>query len=147
MEQVAAAAAVNDNDLRNAFPRDQMLMLRPVKSAESLTISSINQPQRTQSDRVACTTSKPGVAATLLSSSENKSHSTDTSDLNNQCSKAELPKRNACYLNSSNFVTESPTTINNSVSRPLSSVELDEVGELEKVSQAVTNLKNSIFAQ
>ena len=140
MEQVAAAAAVNDNDLRNAFPRESML--RPVKSAESLTTSSINQPQRTQSDRVACTTSKPGLAATLLASSENKPHTTDASE----GSKAELPKRNACYVNSSNHVMESPTALNNSVSRQLSSVELDGVGELEKVCQAVTNLKNSIIS-
>ena len=65
----AAATTVNENDLKNAFPRHQML--RPVKSAESLTTISVNHPQRTQSDRLACTAAQPGVAATLLSK-ENK---------------------------------------------------------------------------
>ena len=41
---------------------------------------------------------------------------------------------------------EQSSTSNNAGSRPLSSVEIDEVGELEKVSQAVTNLKNSIIS-
>ena len=80
MDEVAAAAAgVNEADLRNAFPRDQML--RPVKSAESLVTASINHPQRTQSDRVACTTTQPGVAANLLAS-ENKSEATLSSIAN-----------------------------------------------------------------
>jgi hypothetical protein len=151
-EEVAAAAAgVNDADLRNAFPRDQML--RPVKSAESLTTATINHPQRTQSDRVACITTKPGIAATLLAS-ENKSNETEpSSGIYNQSSvecsqniKVEDAKRNISYRDYSNQKTESTSMLHQVGSRQLSSVELDEVGELEQVAQAVTNLKNSIIS-
>ena len=147
MEQVAAATAVNDNDLKNAFPRHEML--RPVKSAESLSnTASTNHPQRTQSDRLGCTASKPGVASTLLSSG-NKSLNVDCSKNHNdtsaeRCSEItkELPKRNT---NVTDPIRAPKSLANDSGSRPLS-VELDEVGELEKVSQAVVNLKNSIIS-
>ena len=128
-------------------------MLRPVKSAESLSTAAINHPQRTQSDRVACTTAKPGVAATLLAS-ENKSDGIDPSSSNyNQPSvensiniKDDDAKRNISYRNESIQGTESTSMMHQSGSQQLSSVELDKVGELEQVAQAVTDLKRSIIS-
>ena len=152
MDEVAAAAAgVNEADLRNAFPRDQML--RPVKSAESLVTASINHPQRTQSDRVTCTTTQPGVAANLLAS-ENKSEATSSSyaninggeDKDDENSKYGEPTRNISFRNESNQDTESTSMVQKYGSRQLSTPELDEVGELEQVAQAVTNLKQSIIS-
>ena len=148
MDEVAAAAAgVNEADLRNAFPRD--MMLRPVKSAESLTTASVNQPQRTQSDRVACTNAKPGAAATLLASEASDSLvSTKNQFVEKDTENAKVgePKRNTNYRNKSDQITESDTMIQNLGSERLSTVELDEVGELEQVAQAVTDLKRSIIS-
>ena len=125
-------------------------MLRPVKSAESLSTASINHPQRTQSDRVSCTTAKPGLAATLLNSS-NASNGTNLlkiqgSEDNGQSTTKELPKRNTCFREKTDSNKAAPSDPKTPASRPLSSVELDEVGELEQVAQAVSNLKNSIIS-
>ena len=125
-------------------------MLRPVKSAESLSTASINHPQRTQSDRVSCTTAKPGLAATLLNSS-NASNGTNLlktqgSEDSSQSTTKELPKRNTCYREKADSNKGAVSDPKTPASRPLSSVELDEVGELEQVAQAVSNLKNSIIS-
>ena len=153
MEQVAAAAAnaVNESDLMNALPRSQML--RPVKSAESLSTASVNHPtQRTQSDRLSSTASKPGAAAILLASSVRTNttataYASSTKDNKRDCDQLPVLRKDSSQKNN---VSEnarksnraSKMIIEDSGSRPMS-MDLDEVGELEKVCQAVNNIKNN----